>query len=108
TSPASKQITKGGIEIEFMSSLESKTSWSLWRRQIVAVMRLELKKNFFGKRSVLVYLLALMPVFLLTCLALLMPATSTFTNLPRIFAWIYGGLILRTVVFFGCAWIFMY
>jgi ABC-type transport system involved in multi-copper enzyme maturation permease subunit len=24
-----------------------------------------------------------------------------------IFAWINGGLILRTVVFFGCAWIFM-
>src|SRR5436305_3062811 len=90
-----------------MSSLESTSSWSLWLRQIGAVMRLELKKNFFGKRSVLVYLLALMPVFLLTCLALVMPATGTFTNLPRIFAWIYGGMILRTVVFFGCAWIFM-
>src|SRR5437762_6734313 len=48
-----------------------------------------------------------MPVVLLTCLALVMPATSTFTNLSRVFAWIYGGLILRTVVFFGCAWIFM-
>src|SRR2546429_913424 len=90
-----------------MSSIESTSSWSLWLRQIGAVMRLELKKNFFGKRSVLVYLLALMPVFLLTCLALVMPATGTFTNLPRIFAWIYGGMILRTVVFFGCAWIFM-
>ena len=90
-----------------MSSLESASSWSLWLRQIGAVMRLELKKNFFGKRSVLVYLLALMPVILLTCLALVMPATSTFTNLSRIFAWIYGGLILRTVIFFGCAWIFM-
>src|SRR2546429_2344950 len=90
-----------------MSSIESTSSWSLWLRQIGAVMRLELKKNFFGKRSVLVYLLALMPVVLLTCLALVMPATSTFTNLSRIFAWIYGGLILRTVIFFGCAWIFM-
>src|SRR5437763_8015562 len=90
-----------------MSSIESKSSWSLWLSQIAAVMRLELKKNFFGKRSVLVYLLALMPVVLLTCLALVMPATSTFTNLSRIFAWIYGGLILRTVIFFGCAWSFM-
>ena len=90
-----------------MNSIESKSRWSLWLRQIAAVMRLELKKNFLGKRSVLVYLLALMPVFLLTCLALVMPATSAFTNLPRIFAWIYGGLILRTVIFFGCAWIFM-
>ena len=53
-----------------MNSIESKSRWSLWLRQIAAVMRLELKKNFLGKRSVLVYLLALMPVFLLTCLAL--------------------------------------
>ena len=90
-----------------MSSIESKSSWALWMRQIAAVMRLELKKNFFGKRSVLVYLLALMPIVLLTFVALLMPATTGFSNLSRIFAWIYAVLILRTVIFFGCAWIFM-
>jgi len=48
-----------------------------------------------------------LPIFLLGSLALIMPGTEDFTNLSRIFAWIYGGLILRTVVFFGCAWIFM-
>ena len=82
-------------------------SWSLWLRQIRAIFRLEIRKNFFGKRSVLIYLLAFLPIFLLGSLALIMPATEDFTNLSRIFAWIYGGLILRTVVFFGCAWIFM-
>jgi ABC-type transport system involved in multi-copper enzyme maturation permease subunit len=82
-------------------------SWSLWRRQIAAIMRLELKKNFFGKRSILIYLLALLPVFLLGSVALFAPAAENFNYLSRIFAWIYGGLILRTVVFFGCAWIFM-
>src|SRR5258707_4327712 len=66
-----------------------------------------MRKNFFGKRSVLIYLLAFLPIFLLGSLALIMPATEDFSNLSRIFAWIYGGLILRTVVFFGCAWIFM-
>src|SRR6266852_673579 len=81
--------------------------WSLWLRQIRAIFRLEIRKNFFGKRSVLIYLLAFLPIFLLGSLALIMPATEDFTNLSRIFAWIYGGLILRTVVFFGCAWIFM-
>ena len=40
-------------------------------------------------------------------LALAPPKTHNFANLSMIFAWIYGGLILRTVVFFGCAWIFM-
>src|SRR5258708_8676418 len=81
--------------------------WSLWLRQIRAIFRLEMRKNFFGKRSVLIYLLAFLPIFLLGSLALIMPATEDFSNLSRIFAWIYGGLILRTVVFFGCAWIFM-
>src|SRR5438552_14342088 len=82
-------------------------NWSLWLRQIRAIFRLELRKNFLGKRSVLIYLLAFLPIFLLGSLALIMPATEDFTNLSRIFAWIYAGLILRTVVFFGCAWIFM-
>src|SRR5437899_10448376 len=82
-------------------------SWSLWLRQIRAIFRLELRKNFLVKRSVLIYLLAFLPIFLLGSLALIMPATEDFTNLSRIFAWIYNALILRTVVFFGCAWIFM-
>src|SRR6267142_4714801 len=81
--------------------------WSLWLRQVRAIFKLEMGKNVFGKRSILIYLLALLPIFLLTGLALIMPATEDFSNLSRIFAWIYGGLILRTVVFFGCAWIFM-
>jgi len=81
--------------------------WALWLRQSRAIFRLEIRKNFFGKRSVLIYLLAFLPIFLLGSLALVTPVTEDFTNLSRIFAWIYGGLILRTVVFFGCAWIFM-
>ena len=73
-------------------------------------MRLEVEKNFLGKRSVLVYLLAFMPIGLLTMVAVLTPAArewSEFSSLPKIFSVIYNALILRTVVFFGCAWIFM-
>jgi ABC-type transport system involved in multi-copper enzyme maturation permease subunit len=81
--------------------------WSLWLRQIRAVFSLETRKNFLGKRAILIYLLALLPVFMLGMLALVPPPTRNFANLSMIFAWIYGGLILRTVVFFGCAWIFM-
>jgi len=82
----------------------------LWLRQIGAILRLELKKNFFGKRAVLVYLLALMPIALLTLIAILPPAAREwldFAQYPSLFAIIYNALILRTVVFFGCAWIFM-
>src|SRR6058998_4128346 len=85
-------------------------SISLWMRQIAAIMRLELKKNFFGKRSFLIYLLALMPIGLLLLVAVVQPAAnewSDFASLPKIFSVIFNGMILRTVVFFGCAWIFM-
>jgi ABC-type transport system involved in multi-copper enzyme maturation permease subunit len=85
-------------------------SASLWMRQIAAIMRLELKKNFFGKRSFLIYLLALMPIGLLLLVAVVQPADkdwTDFASLPKIYSVIFNGMILRTVVFFGCAWIFM-
>src|SRR6267142_4231550 len=86
------------------------SSWSLWLRQIAAIMRLDIKRNFLGKRAVLIYLVALMPIALLGLIAIL-PTPGRdwldFTAYPKIFSVIYGGLILRTVIFFGCAWIFM-
>jgi ABC-type transport system involved in multi-copper enzyme maturation permease subunit len=84
--------------------------WSLWWRQIRAIFRLEIEKNFFGRRSILLYLLALLPVVPLALLAPFTPPGrewQDFNQYNMIFAIYYGGLILRTVVFFGCAWIFM-
>jgi ABC-type transport system involved in multi-copper enzyme maturation permease subunit len=81
--------------------------WALWLRQIRAIFRLEIRKNFLGMRSILIYLLALLPIVMLSMLVLVTPVTRNFNNLHMIFAWIYGALILRAVVFFGCAWIFM-
>jgi hypothetical protein len=85
------------------------SAWSLWLRQIAAIMRLEVKRNFFGKRAVLIYLLALMPIGLLSLMAIIPPgyAWADFTQYPARFSLIYNALILRTVIFFGCAWIFM-
>src|SRR5881394_716909 len=86
------------------------SSWSLWLRQVAAIMRLEVEKNFFGKRAVLVYLLAFMPIGLLLLIAIMPPGTRDwldFAHYPVLFSGIYNALILRTVIFFGCAWIFM-
>jgi ABC-type transport system involved in multi-copper enzyme maturation permease subunit len=80
---------------------------SLWLRQIAAILRLELKKNFFGKRSLLVYLLAMMPIGLLVLVETINPLGRDTAQLPTVFSIFYNSLILRTVVFFGCAWIFM-
>jgi hypothetical protein len=83
------------------------SSFSLWLRQIGAILRLELKKNFFGKRSLLIYLLASMPIGLLILVELVNPLGRDTSQFPIIFSIFYNSLILRTVVFFGCAWIFM-
>lgn len=82
-------------------------SFALWRRQITAILRLELKKNFFGKRSLLIYLLAMMPIGLLLLVEAINPLGRDTAQLPTVFSIFYNSLILRTVVFFGCAWIFM-
>jgi len=80
---------------------------SLWLRQLRAIIAFDLKKNFFGKRSLLVYLLALMPIGLLALVALANPGVDAASRLPTIYSIFYNSVILRTIVFFGCAWIFM-
>jgi hypothetical protein len=42
---------------------------SLWWRQIEAIVRLELKKTFFARRGLWIYMLALAPVALFTAQA---------------------------------------
>ncbi len=86
------------------------SSWSLWARQTLAIMRLEIKKNFLSRRAFLLYLMAGLPLVLLSALALFPPPTDelgSFSEMSMVFAAIYGGLILRTLIFFGCAWVFM-
>src|SRR3954466_6704137 len=84
--------------------------WSLWIRQTLAILRLEIRKNFLGRRALLLYLIAGSPLVLLSMLALFPPPTDEFESfgqLGEVYAGIYSGLILRTLVFFGCAWVFM-
>src|SRR6476659_11214752 len=89
---------------------KSPLHWSLWFRQIGAIFRLELEKNFLSRRSILIYLLALLPLFPLALLALVTPPGNEwrdFNQYSVIYSIIYNGLIMRTLVFFGSAWIFM-
>jgi hypothetical protein len=101
------------IEAGAVKPAEANLDWSLWMRQIRAIMRIELKKNFWGRRAFLIYLLAAIPVFLMFLLSVVdvngteeirekwAMAQETFAGI------IYKGLILQTIVFFGCAWVFM-
>src|SRR6266540_4282876 len=38
--------------------------WSLWRSQILAIIRLEMKKTFFARRGLWMYVLAFAPIVL--------------------------------------------
>jgi hypothetical protein len=78
--------------------------------QIYAVLRLEIKKTFFARRGLWIYLLAFAPVLLY--------AGHSFTMIKRgrpcdfgldtnIFATVFQVFYLRLAVFFGCLGIFM-
>ena len=54
--------------------------WSLWIRQTLAIMRLEIKKNFFSRRALLLYPVVGLPLFLLTMLAIFPPDTDEMGN----------------------------
>ncbi len=103
-------MSSSTLDIEPAKLGKQPLPWSLWWRQIRAIFRLEIEKNFFSRRSILLYLLALIPIGPLVLLAPFTPPGSEWQDFGQynmIFAIYYGGLILRTVVFFGCAWIFM-
>lgn len=98
------------IEAVPAKSVRPSADWALWLRQIGAIFRLEIEKNFLSRRSLLIYLIAFLPLFPLMILALVTPPGNEwkdFNQFSVIYSVLYNGLILRTVVFFGSAWIFM-
>jgi hypothetical protein len=85
--------------------------WRMRARQFRAVMRLEIRKNFLGWRALPLYLIAAGPVVLLAAFSVAASFEPQIGGnqgqLSIMLANIYEGLILRTAVFFGCAWMFM-
>jgi ABC-type transport system involved in multi-copper enzyme maturation permease subunit len=85
----------------------------LWIRQISAVLRLEMKKNFFSKRGWWIYCLAAAPVFITIMHWIFFSRVRNgFTNAHRlgddsiIFAALFQFFYLRAVIFFGSMGIF--
>lgn len=78
--------------------------------QIYAVMRLELKKTFFARRGLWIYLLAFSPVVLFaghTIMQLRLQRPCDFGMDTNIFAGVFQFFYLRLAIFFGCLGIFM-
>src|SRR5258708_26857513 len=79
---------------------------NLWIAQILAVIRLELKKTFFAKRGLWIYILAFLPVLLFTAHALNHRQVD-FGGDTNVFATVFQFFYLRLAIFFGCVGIFM-
>lgn len=109
TSEVTEQIAAANVN-QPNASRPRASSWALWTRQTLAILSLEIRKNFLSRRAFLLYLISGLPLVLLSILVL-SPSSrdelENFNELSIIYAGIYNGLILRTLVFFGCAWVFM-
>ena len=79
------------------------------RAQIIALVRRELVRTLLGRRSLLVWLLLCLPVGIAFLRLLLLPTTlrADVAATGRDFAEMFHVFILRFVVFFGCAGLFM-
>lgn len=85
---------------------------ALWRRQVAAILAIELRKSVRGRRAIPVYLLALLPAAAMLIVvggSILLRDEGILTNVGmarRFYAGVYQLLVLRAVIFFGCAGIF--
>jgi ABC-type transport system involved in multi-copper enzyme maturation permease subunit len=86
--------------------------WRLWANQLLAVMRQELKQNFFSRRGIWVYLLAFAPAMVFAIDALRSPgcAECSLDDDTTMFAATFQLYYQRMGIFFGVlgifAWLF--
>jgi ABC-type transport system involved in multi-copper enzyme maturation permease subunit len=81
--------------------------WSLWLRQGLAILRLEMKKSFLGRRAIGLYLLALAPVVVLALRAVVPHGGSAdLAEATTIYANVYQDFLLRVVIFLGAVGVF--
>ena len=107
-------MTQSNADVDSSRSVPdpAREAWSLWGRQLAALLGIEVRRTLLGRRSLPLYLLAGFPVFLFFLLIVVDPDGSpwifrNWSEAQEIYANIFDALILRTMLFFGCAWIFM-
>lgn len=84
--------------------------WPLWRRQLAAILRLELGRNLFAPSGLWVFLLAFAPALIAGVHAVretLRPSTCSIEHDTVMVAWIFQLFYLRLALFFGCLGIFV-
>lgn len=82
--------------------------WRLWANQMLAIMRQEIKRNFFTPRAIPIYLLAFGPAVVLAIDAIRPPGCigCTLDEDTTMFAVVFQFYYLRMAIFFGVMGIF--
>jgi ABC-type transport system involved in multi-copper enzyme maturation permease subunit len=80
--------------------------WALWRAQLLTILRLELKRNFFKLRGFWIYILAFAPAVIIGAHAMTSSGRCTLEEDTTILAGIFQLFYLRLGIFFGCMGIF--
>ena len=78
-------------------------------RQVLAILRLELRKTFLAKRAIPFYLLAILPVLLFTgqaVAALFLRDKVELSFAVNTFGAVFQTFFLRASIFFGCVIVF--
>ncbi len=93
---------------DLVSTVEERP-WSLWLRQVGAVVRIEIRKILRGARSIPTWGLALLPSLVTGAIAVAFLQgwikETPAAGMVR-YAAVYQNFVLRFVIFSGCAWIF--
>jgi ABC-type transport system involved in multi-copper enzyme maturation permease subunit len=82
--------------------------WQLWISQFAAILRIEIKKNLWMRRTIWIYLLAFAPTVMFGIHALTSPMgrNCSLAEDTRIFAYVFQIFYLRVGIFFGCMGLF--
>jgi ABC-type transport system involved in multi-copper enzyme maturation permease subunit len=82
--------------------------WQLWASQFMAILRIEVKKNLWMRRSIWIYLLAFAPAAMFGIHALTSPMgrNCSIAEDTRVFAYVFQIFYLRVGIFFGCMGLF--
>jgi ABC-type transport system involved in multi-copper enzyme maturation permease subunit len=82
--------------------------WQLWATQLAAILRIEIKKTLWMRRSIWIYLLAFAPagIFGIDAMMSTMSHNWGVGERTRLFAYVFQIFYLRVGIFFGCMGLF--
>jgi ABC-type transport system involved in multi-copper enzyme maturation permease subunit len=96
------------MKLQSVSKFLAEASWRVWAKQLAAVVRTDLTKNFFTRRGTWIYMLAFAPVVIIGAHSIESwgGRRCNLQEDTRILAYIFQIFYLRLGIFFGCLGIF--